>query len=125
MDYYATITIQAKLFMFSNKLQNYGRDCLELPSCYTTLIMVILIHVISALASLVAATFSYFYPTQAKLRATVSVTAIAIASGTYLIVTTSTQMLHSCLMGLAFVGIVGFILTAAQRKLAKQTNYDN
>lgn len=83
--------------------------------------MVILVHVISALASLVAATVSYFYPTQAKLRATMAATAIAIATGTYLIVTTATQMLHSCLMGLAFVGIVGFMLTATQRKLVKQT----
>jgi len=82
--------------------------------------MVILLHIAIALTSIVQTTFLLFSPTQKKLTASYVLLAGTIGSGTYLIVTTPTHMLQTCVEGLVYIGFVVGGIVAAKMRLAKQ-----
>jgi hypothetical protein len=74
--------------------------------------MVILIHVIIALASVGLASFTYFKPGIKRLMASYGLIIATVASGTYLIVSAEGSILKSCLTGLLYVTIVSIITIA-------------
>jgi len=80
--------------------------------------MVVLFHVLTALASLVAAGAAFFSPSRAKLRVTYVLTASMLASGVYLVVQNSSHLLKACAMGLVYLAVVSFEIAAARNKLA-------
>jgi len=82
--------------------------------------MILVTHIFVALASIVASTYAFFMPSKAKLRVTYGLTALTLASGTYLVWSTHSPLLSSCITGLAYLAVVFSGVLAAQRKLAHQ-----
>jgi len=80
--------------------------------------MIILTHIVIALASLVCASYAFFRPSKKVIRASYALISATFASGTYLIVSTRTHLLESCVMGLAFIGSTLVATVVAERKLA-------
>ncbi len=74
--------------------------------------MVILIHVIIALASIGLASFTYFKPSVKLLGASYGLIVATAVSGTYLVVASQASMLHSCLTGLFYLTVVSIITIA-------------
>lgn len=85
--------------------------------------IIILIHVIIALASIAVSSVTFFKPAIKNLYASYGLILATVASGTYLILSTSGSILKSCLTGLAYVTVVSIITIATHvrvRKLAKE-----
>lgn len=80
--------------------------------------MILLIHIIVALSSIVASSISFVRPSKAKLRLTYGLTALTLATGTYLVVSTHSPLLSSCITGLLYLGVVLSGVLGAWRKLA-------
>lgn len=80
--------------------------------------MVLLLHIIVALASMLLATLLFLAPTSLKFKSTYALTGLTIASGTYIILTQSVSMLHACLSGLVYVALVGVAIVLAHQKSA-------
>ena len=78
--------------------------------------MIILMHIIVAIASIAVATTSYFRPTKTLFRATAGLTAATIISGTYLTIISPSHLLQTCLSGLLFVGSVAAINLLARKR---------
>jgi hypothetical protein len=79
--------------------------------------MIILIHVIIALTSIIIASFTFLYPTIKKLIISYGFILGTVASGTYLLVTSPSHILQSCMTGLAYLTIVSLATIAAHVRL--------
>lgn len=82
--------------------------------------MILLIHIIVALSSIVASSVSFVRPSKAKLRLTYGLTTLTLASGTYLVWSTHSPLLSSCITGLIYLGVVLSGVFGAQWKLSRQ-----
>jgi hypothetical protein len=83
--------------------------------------MIVLIHVLIALASMAYSTYVFFSPSQTKLRLSYGLVGATVASGTYLIVTNPAHMVQSCTTGLIYLGVVSVAIISARHKLAHET----
>lgn len=81
--------------------------------------MIILLHILIALSSIAWTTHLYFAPTKRKFYAAYGLIGATLASGTYLVVSTRSPLLSSCVTGLFYLGIVLTGVFAASRKLTK------
>lgn len=79
--------------------------------------MIILLHVIIALISLVFASLTFFKPTIKRLAISYGFIVATVASGTVLIVSLSSGMLHSCLTGLFYLTVVSIITIASHVRI--------
>jgi hypothetical protein len=78
--------------------------------------MIILTHVLIAISSMAYAAYTFVFPAKAKFGLAYILVGLTTLSGAYLIVTTKTNMLQSCLTGLLFIGTnLGGILLARNR----------
>lgn len=84
-------------------------------------IMVVLLHVLIALTSVIYTTYLYFQPSKRKFYAAYGLIGATLASGTYLVISTHSPLLSSCVTGLVYLGIVLSGLAAASRKLTEKT----
>ena len=82
--------------------------------------MLILIHVILALSSIVSSSYSFIRPSKAKLNLTYGLAVGTLASGSYLVISTSSGLVSACVTGLIYLGIVSLGILGAQRKLANE-----
>jgi hypothetical protein len=82
--------------------------------------MALVLHIIIAISSLLFATYVVIAPSRVKLRISGGLTAATIASGTYLVLFTGANLLHACITGLFYTGVIFFILAAAHNKLARK-----
>lgn len=82
-----------------------------------TLTMIVLLHVIIALTSIALTTLAYFVPSLLKLRVAYGLVVMTLASGFYLVWSEPAHMLQSCMMGLAYIGVVSVGVLAARRRL--------
>lgn len=82
--------------------------------------MVLVIHILIALASIVASGWAFLVPSKAKLRTSYTLVAATLASGTYLVLSTHTPLTQACLTGLIYLAIVSTGIALARRKLAKE-----
>jgi len=82
--------------------------------------MIVLLHVLIALASIAHATHTFFRPSQYKLYGSYGLIAATIVSGTVLIVASSGHMLESCTMGLLYIAGVSVLTVKAHTRLAVQ-----
>jgi len=85
--------------------------------------MILLAHILIALASVGIASLTYFKPTTARLGASYGLILATIASGTVLIVTSPATLLHACVSGLLYVTVISIMTIATHarvRKLAKE-----
>ena len=85
--------------------------------------IIVLVHVIIALSSVGIASVVFFKPTIKRLYASYGFIIATVASGTFLILTSSGSILRSCITGLFYVTVVSIITIATHvrvRKLAKE-----
>lgn len=81
--------------------------------------MVVFVHVLIAFFSLVWVGFTYFTPTKLKLRVSYILITLIALSGIYLIFETKSNILRSCLSGLAFVVLTTIVTRQAGIKYRK------
>ncbi|HVV26010.1 MAG TPA: hypothetical protein VHC21_03185 [Candidatus Saccharimonadales bacterium] len=83
--------------------------------------MVVLIHVVIALSSVAWTTYLNFSPSPSrrKFYTAYGLIAATLASGTYLVISTHSPLLSSCVTGLVYLGIVLSGVLVAIRKSAE------
>ncbi len=81
--------------------------------------MVLLLHIVSALSSLVFSSYAYFQPSERLLRLSYGLVGITLASGTFLVLSQSVNILSVCLSGLLYIVVVAVSLVLARQKMAK------
>lgn len=74
--------------------------------------MIILLHVIIALASIGVASLTYFKPSVKRLMISYGFIVATVASGTYLVVAAQASILHACLSGLFYTTVVSIVTIA-------------
>lgn len=79
--------------------------------------MIVLIHVLIALASLSYTSYVFFRPSKAGLRTSYALAAATVASGVYLIWNNPAHMTQSCATGLLYLGLVGVGIASARSRL--------
>lgn len=82
--------------------------------------MILVSHIIIALAGIVYTSYLLFAPSKAKLYTTYGILIATIGSGTYLVVSTGAPLLHACVVGLFYTAFIALGLARAHRKLAQQ-----
>lgn len=82
--------------------------------------MLLVTHIIIALASVVSSTFALFAPSQNKVNVTYGLTAATVASGTFLVISTHAPILQSCITGLLFVLVALAGTVVARQRLVRQ-----
>ncbi|MEO8691370.1 MAG: hypothetical protein ABI397_01135 [Candidatus Saccharimonas sp.] len=83
--------------------------------------MILITHIIIALASVTIASLGFFRPSNNLLNLSYGLIAATVGTGTYLIFAYPAHMLSSCTAGLAYVGVVSVLTYYAKRKLAAVT----
>ena len=81
--------------------------------------MIVLIHVIIALASILIASIVFFKPSIQRLAVSYGFIIATVGSGTYLLVTVPSHILQSCLSGLAYLTVITLITIAAHVRLRR------
>lgn len=87
--------------------------------------MILLAHILIALASIGIATFTYFKPTTKRLAASYGFIVATVASGTALLIMNPSNLLHTCLSGLFYVTVVSIVTIATHvraRRTASETH---
>jgi hypothetical protein len=79
--------------------------------------MVLLAHIVIALTSLLVTAFAYIAPSVTKLRVSMVLLGLTVASGTYLVLSAGTHMVQACTTGLLYIGVVSYGIIAARQKL--------
>ena len=80
--------------------------------------MIVLLHVIIALASIVFTTYSYFRPSTTKLHVAYGFVGLTLASGIYMVWSAPVHMIQACTSGLLYLGFVSLGIVATKVKLA-------
>lgn len=81
--------------------------------------MILPIHIIAALGGLLWSTAALVAPSRSKIQATYCLTLLTIASGTYLVITQHSSILHGCLTGLVYTGFTTSGALAGSYRLAR------
>jgi len=84
--------------------------------------MLVLIHVLSALASLAVAAVNLLIPSAYKLRATYVLTGLTVATGTWLIVSDKAHILTTCITGLIYLSAITVATVMGRFRLNKLNN---
>jgi hypothetical protein len=82
--------------------------------------MMLLIHIVIALASIVYTALVFIRPSASKLTTTYVLFSLTLATGTYLVWSKPTHLAQSCLEGLAYFTLISFGIVSATRKLVKE-----
>lgn len=83
--------------------------------------MIVLLHVLIAIASLIYATYLVIAPSRTKFRINTALIAATFASGTALVVVEQVALLRTCASGLCYLAAaVALSAWAKHRYLAKQ-----
>lgn len=80
--------------------------------------MLLITHILIALASVAYSTYMIFVPSYTKLRVSYGMIAATIGTGTYLVYTTRSPLLQSCLTGLAYISVVSVGVALTHYRLA-------
>ena len=82
--------------------------------------MILITHILIALASLIFTTYVYFSPSKTKMYVAYSLVGLTIASGTYLVFVKPVHMLQTCFEGLIYLALVSVLIALANKKLIGQ-----
>ena len=82
--------------------------------------MILLSHIIIAMTSIVAATLLFFSPSDFKFKANYLLLGATLTSGAYLVISSGTHLVESCILGLVYLGAVSFALVSARIRFARQ-----
>lgn len=81
--------------------------------------IVVLFHIVSALSSVLCATYSLVFPSKARLRLSYGLVAATIVSGSYLAFSQSASLSAACVTGIVYLSAVALLLFPARHKLAQ------
>ena len=95
---------------------NCYRRVYSVETVVYTVLMLIFIHIIIALVSTALSTITALRPSQRFITANYSLIGMTVASGTVLIVTQSSNVLKSCLVGLIYIAVVLGLSVVAHRR---------
>lgn len=80
--------------------------------------MIVLLHVISALSSVMLAALAWFWPSRRLLHGSAVLCGVMLASGTYLVWSRHLAIAHACLAGVTYLSLIILLLVADYRRLA-------
>jgi len=81
--------------------------------------MTLLLHILSALASIGYATYTFISPTKTRLYTSYGLVGLTVASGTILVWDMpASHIVQTCIMGLLYIAIVATSIAFAHHKLA-------
>ena len=80
--------------------------------------MTLIIHLICALASIVITGITVFKPSKQRLNLSSIFVAATLATGSYLVIISGSNLLSSCMSGLAYLAVTGAGILAARYRLA-------
>lgn len=80
----------------------------------------LIFHIIVALASLAVTAFTFFLPSELRLRVSQAMIALTLGSGTYLVFSMKVNLLRVCMVGLVYTAIVSYFVVVARGKLAME-----
>jgi hypothetical protein len=83
--------------------------------------MLLLIHILVALAGIVAAAWAYLKPSASKLRISYELIGLTLISGTVLVISAHSNLHDACIAGLTYLAVTLSATALAHRKLANQT----
>jgi len=81
--------------------------------------MILIFHIIVAVASLIFTGYTYFYPSFIKLKIAYTLVALMLLTGFYLVLSKPAHMTQTCMEGLVYLGIVSYGIVSARNKLIK------
>ena len=84
--------------------------------------MIVTLHIIIALASIIAAGYALVRPTQKSLINSYTLMALTLASGVYLVVNAPAHMIEACTMGVSYLAIVTTMTFVARAKYVRLKN---
>lgn len=84
--------------------------------------MILITHILIALTSLGLATYVLFKPSKNTLYVTYALIASTLVTGTYLVISSSSHLVQSCLTGLVYIGVVSIGVVTAHVKLSRVKN---
>jgi hypothetical protein len=82
--------------------------------------LIVLIHVTVAIASLITTTLSAIVPSSFKLKLSYCLISLTFASGTLLVVVMHQPVLKSCMAGLAYLAAALVGVVVGRRRLASE-----
>ncbi len=85
------------------------------------MLMIVIIHVAAALASILLSALAIFYPSATKLEVCKYLVVTTFISGIYLTVSTKSHILQTCIMGLAYLATTLGLMVLAYRRLPHKT----
>jgi len=84
--------------------------------------IMLLVHIVVALASLVFTLFTCLSPSVRKLTVSYGLTAATLSSGTYIVLSTHASLTQACTTGLVYLGVMTAAVMAVRYRLARQIN---
>lgn len=81
--------------------------------------MILVTHIVIALTSIAFTAAALFLPSKDKLRVSSILTGLTIASGTVLVITTSSPLLQACMTGLIYLAFMFAGIAASYYRLRK------
>lgn len=81
--------------------------------------MILVAHIVIALASIAYTTYLYFRPSQKGLKIAYGMAAATLGSGTWLVVSTHSSLLSSCITGVLYLVAVATGMVLSARKLVR------
>jgi hypothetical protein len=83
------------------------------------MLMILLLHIFCALLGIAVAFYTLFRPSKQKVAWSYGLTAMTLTSGTYLVISTGSSILHACITGLCYLGLIFGALILAQWRLTR------
>ncbi len=87
--------------------------------------MIILVHVLVAIASVISTSVLFFVPSKRNFMITYSLIGLTFISGTYLIISMPTHLVSDCESGLSYIGVVLFGLIVARVRAVRSEAYSS
>lgn len=79
--------------------------------------MIIILHILIAIASIVSATYGYIRPTNRNLQISYALIVMTFMSGFILVWSEPAQILRTCLSGITYLAIVSVGVFLTRRKI--------
>lgn len=80
--------------------------------------MILMLHILAAIAGVGASTYAYIWPSRRAVYGSAFLALGTLASGSYLVIASGTSIVHACVSGIIYFGIVTGLLVLSVRKLS-------
>ena len=81
--------------------------------------MILLLHIVIALASIAAASYALFFPSKKGLHFSYILVGLTTVSGVYMVIEQPVTLTQVCMTGLVYLSFVSIAIVVAKSKLAK------